>query len=91
MKPPSSDFLPTEYPALLLGEFIDFLVRCQQCRVAESMNYIAPGVIDRIRRNSANPQILLAKTNRAYRALKAEFPDVHPIWNYIHNYSIPAR
>ena len=88
--PAPRDFLPSQYDVELLLQFTDYLVRCQQGSVMESMNYIAPYVIEKIRRNSPNP-VLLAKTNRAYRALKLGFPDGHAIWRYVHNHSIPRQ
>lgn len=81
--PAPPEFLPPNYNAQLLLEFVGFVVRCQQGSGSESMNYIVPAVLDRIRRNRTDDRLMLAHTNRALRTLKAEFPAGHEIWQYI--------
>lgn len=81
--PAPPEFLPPNYNAQLLLEFVGFVVRCQQGSGSDSMNYIVPAVLDRIRRNRIDDHLVLAHTNRALRMLKAEYPAGHEIWRYI--------
>ena len=84
LRPPAPpEYLPPNYNAQLLLEFVGFVVRCQQGSGSDSMNYIVPAVLDRIRRNRIDDRLVLADTNRALRMLKAEYPAGHEIWRYI--------
>ena len=83
LPPAPPEYLPIDYNAQLLLEFAGFVVRCQQGSGSESINYIVPAVLDRIRRRRTDDRLVLAQTNRALRMLQAEFPAGHEIWQYI--------
>lgn len=81
--PAPPTFLPPNYNAQLILEFVDFVVRCQQGSGSDSINYITSAVLDRIRRNVTSERVILAHTNRALRMMKAEFPRTHALWTYV--------
>ena len=82
--PAPPEFLPTHFDGQLLMQVVDFVARCQQGSDADSMNYIAPNLLSKIRCEPPHQnRIYLADANRALRLLKNEFPIEHPIWGYV--------
>ena len=89
--PAPASYLPDAYDRDLLLQFTDFFVRAQQGSGSDSINFIAPGIIDRIRRNITGDPVVVGHYNRGLRMLMNEFPRDSRLWTFVAHPHTPVN